>query len=99
MGLGCKPCGKLQSIFRKLDNELAKKAAMEKLDKNKDASNMKALTKDINEPVINENGETISQVTVTVGKNRNGPIGDVKLIFTKTIGRFDEQANNDDYGD
>ena len=66
---------------------------------NKDASNMKALTKDINEPVINENGETISQVTVTVGKNRNGPIGDVKLIFTKTIGRFDEQANNDDYGD
>ena len=25
MGLGCKPCGKLQSIFRKLDNELAKK--------------------------------------------------------------------------
>ena len=66
---------------------------------NKDSSNMKALTKDINEPVINENGETISQVTVTVGKNRNGPIGDVKLIFTKTIGRFDEQANNDDYGD
>lgn len=66
---------------------------------NKDTSNMKALTKDINEPVINENGETISQVTVTVGKNRNGPIGDVKLIFTKTIGRFDEQANNDDYGD
>ena len=66
---------------------------------NKDASNMKALTKDINEPVINENGETISQVTVTVGKNRNGPIGDVKLIFTKTIGRFDEQANNDEYGD
>ena len=66
---------------------------------NKDTSNMKALTKDINEPVINENGETISQVTVTVGKNRNGPIGDVKLIFTKTIGRFDEQANNDEYGD
>ena len=66
---------------------------------NNDTSNMKALTKDINEPVINENGETISQVTVTVGKNRNGPIGDVKLIFTKTIGRFDEQANNDDYGD
>lgn len=66
---------------------------------NKDTSNMKALTKDVNEPVINENGETISQVTVTVGKNRNGPIGDVKLIFTKTIGRFDEQANNDDYGD
>ena len=66
---------------------------------NKDSSNMKALTKDINEPVINENGETISQVTVTVGKNRNGPIGDVKLIFTKTIGRFDEQANNDEYGD
>ena len=66
---------------------------------NKDSSNMKALTKDINEPVINENGETISQVTVTVGKNRNGPVGDVKLIFTKTIGRFDEQANNDDYGD
>ena len=66
---------------------------------NKDSSNMKALTKDINEPIINENGETISQVTVTVGKNRNGPIGDVKLIFTKTIGRFDEQANNDDYGD
>ena len=66
---------------------------------NKDTSNIKALTKDINEPVINENGETISQVTVTVGKNRNGPIGDVKLIFTKTIGRFDEQANNDDYGD
>lgn len=66
---------------------------------NKDSSNMKALTKDVNEPVINENGETISQVTVTVGKNRNGPIGDVKLIFTKTIGRFDEQANNDDYGD
>ena len=66
---------------------------------NKDTSNMKALTKDINEPVINENGETISQVTVTVGKNRNGPIGDVKLIFTKTIGRFDEQANVDDYGD
>ena len=66
---------------------------------NKDASNMKALTKDTNEPIINENGETISQVTVTVGKNRNGPIGDVKLIFTKTIGRFDEQANNDDYGD
>ena len=66
---------------------------------NKDTSNMKALTKDINEPIINENGETISQVTVTVGKNRNGPIGDVKLIFTKTIGRFDEQANNDDYGD
>ena len=66
---------------------------------NKDSSNMKALTKDINEPVINENGETISQVTVTVGKNRNGPIGDVKLIFTKTIGRFDEQSNVDDYGD
>ena len=66
---------------------------------NKDSSNMKALTKDTNEPIINENGETISQVTVTVGKNRNGPIGDVKLIFTKTIGRFDEQANNDDYGD
>ena len=66
---------------------------------NKDTSNMKALTIDVNEPVINENGETISQVTVTVGKNRNGPIGDVKLIFTKTIGRFDEQANNDDYGD
>ncbi|MDY5853527.1 MAG: replicative DNA helicase [Bacilli bacterium] len=66
---------------------------------NKDTSNMKALTKDTNEPIINENGETISQVTVTVGKNRNGPIGDVKLIFTKTIGRFDEQANNDDYGD
>lgn len=66
---------------------------------NKDTSNMKALTKDVNEPIINENGETISQVTVTVGKNRNGPIGDVKLIFTKTIGRFDEQANNDDYGD
>lgn len=66
---------------------------------NKDSSNMKALTKDVNEPVINENGETISQVTVTVGKNRNGPIGDVKLIFTKTIGRFDEQANNDEYGD
>ena len=66
---------------------------------NKDTSNMKALTKDVNEPVINENGETISQVTVTVGKNRNGPIGDVKLIFTKTIGRFYEQANNDDYGD
>ena len=66
---------------------------------NKDSSNMKALIKDVNEPVINENGETISQVTVTVGKNRNGPIGDVKLIFTKTIGRFDEQANNDDYGD
>ena len=66
---------------------------------NKDTSNMKALTKDTNEPVINENGETISQVTVTVGKNRNGPIGDVKLIFTKTIGRFDEQANNDEYGD
>ncbi|MGM9809089.1 MAG: replicative DNA helicase [Bacilli bacterium] len=66
---------------------------------NKDTSNMKALIKDINEPVINENGETISQVTVTVGKNRNGPIGDVKLIFTKTIGRFDEQANVDDYGD
>lgn len=33
MGLGCKPCGKLQSIFRKLDNELAKKATMEKLEK------------------------------------------------------------------
>ena len=66
---------------------------------NKDTSNMKALTKDTNEPIINENGETISQVTVTIGKNRNGPIGDVKLIFTKTIGRFDEQANNDDYGD
>ena len=66
---------------------------------NKDSSNMKALTKDTNEPIINENGETISQVTVTIGKNRNGPIGDVKLIFTKTIGRFDEQANNDDYGD
>ena len=66
---------------------------------NKDSSNMKALTKDTNEPIINENGETISQVTVTVGKNRNGPIGDVKLIFTKTIGRFDEQANNDEYGD
>ena len=42
MGLGCKPCGKLQSIFRKLDNELAKKAAMEKLDKNKDASKEKS---------------------------------------------------------
>lgn len=27
MGLGCKPCGKLQSIFRKLDNELAKKGS------------------------------------------------------------------------
>ncbi|MGM9858041.1 MAG: replicative DNA helicase [Bacilli bacterium] len=65
---------------------------------NKDNSNMKSLTNDINEPTINENGETVSQVTVTVGKNRNGPIGDVKLIFTKTIGRFDEQANSDDYG-
>ena len=42
MGLGCKPCGKLQSIFRKLDNELAKKAAMEKFDKNKDASKEKS---------------------------------------------------------
>ena len=42
MGLGCKPYGKLQSIFRKLDNELAKKAAMEKLDKNKDASKEKS---------------------------------------------------------
>ena len=42
MGLGCKPCSKLQSIFRKLDNELAKKAAMEKLDKNKDASKEKS---------------------------------------------------------
>lgn len=42
MGLGCKPCGKLQSIFRKLDNELAKKATMEKLEKNKNTPKEKS---------------------------------------------------------
>ena len=42
MGLGCMPFCNLQSIFRKLDNELAKKAAIEKLDKNKDASKEKS---------------------------------------------------------
>ena len=35
MGLDCKPYGKLQSIFRKLDNELAKKVDMENLKKDK----------------------------------------------------------------
>lgn len=41
MGLSCKPCGKLQSIFRKLDNEL-EKAAMEKLKKDKNTPKEKS---------------------------------------------------------
>ena len=42
MGLGCKPCGKLQSIFRKLDNELAKKADMGKPKKDKNIQKEKS---------------------------------------------------------
>ena len=42
MGLGCKPYGKSQSIFRKLDNELAKKAGMEKLKKDKNIQKEKS---------------------------------------------------------
>ena len=30
MGLSCKPCGKNEGIFRKLDNKLNKEKAMEK---------------------------------------------------------------------
>lgn len=35
MGLGCKPIGRLQSIFRKLENEQAKAAAANKKAKEK----------------------------------------------------------------
>lgn len=42
MGLGCKPYGKLQSIFRKLDSELAKKADMEKPKKDKNIQKEKS---------------------------------------------------------
>lgn len=42
MGLGCKPYGKFQSIFKKLDDELAKKATMEKLKKDKNIQKEKS---------------------------------------------------------
>ena len=42
MGLDCKPYGKLQSIFRKQDNELAKKTDMEKLKKDKNIQKEKS---------------------------------------------------------
>ena len=42
MGLGCKPYGKFQSIFRKLDNKLAKKVDMEKLKKDKNLQKEKS---------------------------------------------------------
>ena len=42
MGLGCKPYGKLQSIFKKLDNELAKKVDMEKPKKDKNIQKEKS---------------------------------------------------------
>lgn len=42
MGLGCKPYGKLQSIFKKLDDELAKKATMEKPKKDKNIQKEKS---------------------------------------------------------
>ena len=36
--------------------------------------------------------ENVSIVEVIVAKNRNGQVGTVELVFTKNIGRFDDQA-------
>ena len=56
------------------------------------SENMREKIPDNEKPIITDNGETASLVTVDVGKNRNGPIGTVELVFTKSIGRFDEAA-------
>ncbi len=44
-----------------------------------------------------DNNATV--VNVMVAKNRNGQIGEVELMFTKNIGRFDDPARSDEEGE
>ncbi len=46
-----------------------------------------------------KNDGNVSIVEVIVAKNRNGQVGTVQLIFTKNIGRFDDQAHSHEEDD
>ncbi len=50
------------------------------------------------EPAMDKNGNTSGIVNIQVAKNRNGAIGEVDLVFTKSIGRFDDKAYDDEEG-